>query len=94
MNFVEKLTNTARRNTSLLCVGLDPDPQRMPENVSVAEFNRAIIEATSDLACAYKLNFAFYEALGDDGMSILKQTRNFIPDDIPVIGDAKRGDQR
>jgi len=64
----------------------------MPENVSVAEFNRAIIEATSDLVCAYKLNFAFYEALGDDGMSILKQTRDFIPGDIPVIGDAKRGD--
>ena len=92
MTFIEKLTNSMRKNSSLLCVGLDPDQERMPENVSVAEFNRAIIETTSDLACAYKLNFAFYEALGDDGMSILKQTRNSIPDDIPVIGDAKRGD--
>ncbi|KPK24179.1 MAG: hypothetical protein AMJ70_02545 [Dehalococcoidia bacterium SG8_51_3] len=92
MTFIEKLTNSMRKNGSLLCVGLDPDQEKMPGNISVAEFNRAIIEATSDLACAYKLNFAFYEALGDDGMSILKQTRNFIPDNIPVIGDAKRGD--
>jgi orotidine-5'-phosphate decarboxylase len=64
----------------------------MPQKASVAEFHKAIIETTADLVCAYKLNFAFYEALGDDGMSILKQTKNFIPDDIPVIGDAKRGD--
>ena len=92
MLFIEKLTGATRKNHSLLCIGLDPDQEKMPEKVSVAEFNRAIIEATSDLVCAYKLNFAFYEALGDDGPSILKQTRNFIPDDIPVIGDAKRGD--
>jgi len=92
VTFIEKLTGATKKNQSLLCVGLDPDSNKMPENVSVAEFNRAIIEATSDLVCAYKLNFAFYEALGDDGMSILKQTRGFIPDAIPAIGDAKRGD--
>ena len=92
MNFVEKLTGATRKNHSLVCVGLDPDREKMPENVSVPDFSRAIIEATADLVCAYKLNFAFYEALGDDGMGILKQTRNFIPEDIPVIGDAKRGD--
>jgi len=73
-------------------VGLDPDQEKIPENVSVPEFNRAIIEATADLVCAYKINFAFYEALGDDGMNILKETKSFIPGDIPVIGDAKRGD--
>ncbi len=92
MTFIDKLTRAMRKNNSLLCIGLDPDRDRMPENVSVIDFNRGIIEATSDLVCAYKLNFAFYEALGDDGMSILKKTRSFIPDDIPVIGDAKRGD--
>jgi len=92
MTFIDKLTKAMRKNNSLLCIGLDPDRNRMPENVPVTDFNRAIIESTSDLVCAYKLNFAFYEALGDDGMSILKQTRSFIPDDIPVIGDAKRGD--
>jgi orotidine-5'-phosphate decarboxylase len=92
VNFVEKLTGATRKNHSLVCVGLDPDREKMPEGVSVPDFSRAIIEATADLVCAYKINFAFYEALGDDGMSILKKTKNFIPDDIPVIGDAKRGD--
>jgi orotidine-5'-phosphate decarboxylase len=92
VNFIEKLTKAARKNRSLLCVGLDPDPGLMPDKVSVLEFNRSIIEATSDLVCAYKLNFAFYEALADEGTATLKDTIKYIPDDIPVIGDAKRGD--
>jgi len=64
----------------------------MPDNVGVFEFNKAIIDATSDLVCAYKPNFAFYEALGNEGLDALKQTVKHIPDNIPVIGDAKRGD--
>ncbi|MCD6452715.1 MAG: orotidine-5'-phosphate decarboxylase [Dehalococcoidales bacterium] len=91
MNFNQKLTGAVRRNNSRLCVGLDPDPERMPRDLGVLEFNRAIIEATSDLVCAYKPNFAFYEAL-DSGFNILKDTIEYIPDNIPVIGDAKRGD--
>jgi len=92
VNFIEKLTNATRKNKSLLCVGLDPDPARMPGEVGIFEFNKAIIEATSDLVCAYKLNLAFYEAQGDEGLDALKRTIKCIPDDIPVIGDAKRGD--
>ncbi|MFC1952121.1 orotidine-5'-phosphate decarboxylase [Chloroflexota bacterium] len=92
MNFVEKLTNTTRKNKSLLCVGLDPDPERMPDGVGVFEFNKAIIEATADLVCAYKPNFAFYEALGNEGLDALRQTVKYVPDNIPVIADAKRGD--
>ena len=92
MNFNEKLITASRRNKSLLCVGLDPDLELMPDKVSVFEFNKAIIEATSDLVCAYKLNLAFYEALGDEGLNALKGTIKYIPDDIPIIGDAKRGD--
>ena len=92
MNFSQKLLNATHKNKSLLCVGLDPDPELMPENIGVFEFNRAIIEATYDLVCAYKLNLAFYEALDDEGLSALKRTVKCIPDDIPVIGDAKRGD--
>ena len=92
MNFNEKLTNIAQKNNSLLCVGLDPDPELVPDKVGVFEFNRAIIEATSDLVCAYKLNLAFYEALEFEGLDALKRTIKYIPDDIPVIGDAKRGD--
>lgn len=91
MDFIEKLANATHKNKSLLCVGLDPDPKLMPQNIGVFEFNQAIIEATSDLVCAYKLNLAFYEAL-DDGLDALKRTIEYIPDDIPVIGDAKRGD--
>jgi orotidine-5'-phosphate decarboxylase len=92
VNFIEKLTNATRKNKSLLCVGLDPDPELMPDRVDVFEFNKAIIDATSDLVCAYKLNLAFYEALDDEGLDALKRTMTHIPNDIPVIGDAKRGD--
>ena len=92
MNFIEKLTKATAKNKSLLCVGLDPDPELMPAGVSVFEFNKAIVEATSDLVCAYKLNFAFYEVLEDEGLDALKRTIRCIPNDIPVIGDAKRGD--
>lgn len=92
MNFIEKLNNAVQKNNSLLCVGLDPDPKLIPDNTGIFEFNQAIIEATADLVCAYKPNLAFYEALGDDGFDALKRTVEFIPDNIPVIGDAKRGD--
>ena len=89
--FADKLLAAAERNRSLLCVGLDPDPARMPV-ADVAEFNRAIIEATADLVCAYKPNMAFYEAFGIPGLEALRATLDAIPDWIPVISDAKRGD--
>ncbi len=89
--FADKLLAAAERNRSLLCVGLDPDPARMPV-ADVAEFNRAIIEATADLVCAYKPNLAFYEAFGPPGLDALRATLDAIPDWIPVIADAKRGD--
>ncbi len=92
MNFIEKLSRATQKNRSLVCVGLDPDPELMPEKVRIFEFNKAIIDATSDLVCAYKLNFAFYEVLEDEGINALKDSIRYIPRDIPVIGDAKRGD--
>ena len=92
MNFIEKLAGATRKNDSLLCIGLDPDPELMPGKLSILDFNRAIIDATRDLVCAYKLNFAFYEVFGGEGFDILKGTVGYIPDEIPVIGDAKRGD--
>src|SRR4030042_2974279 len=92
MNFLEKLAEACRENHSLLCVGLDPDPALMPPGIGIFEFNKAIIDATCHLVCAYKPNIAFYEALGVDGMDALKRTRTYIPDNIPVIIDAKRGD--
>ena len=91
MDFIAKLLALSRKNTSLLCVGLDPDPEVMPE-VDVLDFNRAIIDATCDLVCAYKPNLAFFEALGTEGFTILEKTIKYIPSEVPIIGDAKRGD--
>ena len=92
MDFLEKLAGAVRKNKSLVCVGLDPDPSLMPEGIGVLDFNRAIIQVTSDFACAYKPNFAFYEALGIEGMIALRETVKSVPANIPVIADAKRGD--
>jgi orotidine-5'-phosphate decarboxylase len=92
MNFIEKVQKASLKNQSLLCVGLDPDPRRMPDHLKVYDFNKSIVEATSDLVCAYKPNIAFYEALGAEGMDALMRTMKIIPSDIPVIVDAKRGD--
>ncbi|MFP3897487.1 MAG: orotidine-5'-phosphate decarboxylase [Anaerolineales bacterium] len=93
MDFWEKLKESIRRRDSLLCVGLDPRPEMIPSRFgSVVDFNRAIIDATADLACVYKPNIAFYEALGEEGMRALRGTLTYIPDDVPVLLDAKRND--
>lgn len=91
MTFFEKLHRATQSNNSLLCVGLDPDPERLPVK-DVLSFNRAIIDATQDVVCAYKPNLAFYEALGPEGLTILQRTCEHIPRHIAVIGDGKRGD--
>jgi len=93
MNFWRKLEASIAKRDSLLCVGLDPVPALVPDKYSsIAEFGKAIVEATRDLACCFKPNIAFYEALGEEGMAALKATLACIPEDIPVILDAKRGD--
>ena len=87
-------------NDSLLCVGLDPDLSRLPAplrhetNVTraIVAFNAGIIEATSDLAYAYKPNLAFYMAHGVPGLLALEETRRLIPRHIPALLDAKVGD--
>jgi orotidine-5'-phosphate decarboxylase len=89
--FFAKLREASEYNRSLLCVGLDPQPSLLPEK-DVAAFNRAIIEATADLACCYKPNLAFYEAMGPSGLEVLQLTVEAIPRRLPVIADAKRGD--
>ncbi len=97
MTFLEKLLNASRRNQSLICIGLDPEYTRLPLHLlnqpdPILAFNRAIIESTADLVCAYKPNLAFYEALGPAGLTMLQETLQLIPPHIPIIGDAKRGD--
>jgi orotidine-5'-phosphate decarboxylase len=95
--FVEKLQQATQSNNSLLCIGLDPDPNRIPSHLgsgahAVVAFNKAIIRATKDIACAYKPNLGFYTLYGHDGIRALQETRRAIPDHIPVILDAKVGD--
>jgi orotidine-5'-phosphate decarboxylase len=97
MTFREKLIAIQRKQDSLVCVGLDTDPQLLPSHLrnsaaGVLEFNRRIIEATQDLVCAFKPNLAFYEALGPRGWDILSETLALIPREVVTIGDGKRGD--
>ncbi len=89
--FADKLAKAGRRNSSFLCVGLDPDPALMP-HPHVPSFLQEIVQATADLVCAYKPNLAFFEALGTGGMQTLLESLRSVPDDIPIIADAKRGD--
>ena len=90
-SFNIKLRNVIEQNQSLLCVGLDPDPNITPLK-DIFEFNRDIIDSTQNLVCAYKPNIAFYSAQGIDGYKALEKTLNHIPNHIPVIGDSKLGD--
>lgn len=90
--------HAAQESNSMLCVGLDTEMDRIrnlpldPANDPQAEFNRAIVQATQDLVCAYKPNLAFYESRGAAGWSALEETLALIPPEVPVILDAKRGD--
>ncbi|MCL4458370.1 MAG: orotidine-5'-phosphate decarboxylase [Chloroflexi bacterium] len=95
--FVDKLLQLSRKNKSWLCVGLDVDLDLLPKGVLAHEdpvftFNKAIIDATVDVVCAYKPNLAFYEALGISGLEALQRTLRYIPAEIPTIADAKRND--
>lgn len=93
------LIDAIRSKGSLLCVGLDTEPHLVPEHFRqeshpVRAFNEAIVEVTHDLAVAYKLNLAFYEAQGDQGWLDLEATIAYIRSkgDVMIIADAKRGD--
>jgi len=95
--FKEKLKNFIRHKDSLLCIGLDCDIRKIPpflleEEDPLYTFNKEIIEATADLAIAFKPNIAFYEALGAAGWHLLEKTLQLIPGDCLIIADAKRGD--
>jgi len=97
MTFAQKLRSVQQNNDSLLCIGLDTDPGKIPGVLSASgdplyEFNRQIIEATQDLVCAYKINLAFYEAAGERGWQTVHRTLACIPRHMISIGDGKRGD--
>jgi orotidine-5'-phosphate decarboxylase len=97
MSFTQRLREIQTKQNSLLCIGLDVDVEKIPVHLqsgknSVLEFNRQIIEATHDLVCAYKPNLAFYEVMGERGLTALRETLKLIPKTVVTIGDAKRGD--
>lgn len=92
MSFIDRLRAAQTERDSWLCVGLDPTLDLIPKGVSVVDFGRAIIDATSEFACAYKMNLAFYLAYGAEGLQALQDTVAHVPDDIPTILDAKFGD--
>ncbi|MFN5642838.1 MAG: orotidine-5'-phosphate decarboxylase [Sphingobacteriales bacterium] len=80
-----------------LCVGLDTDPDKLPGHLKshadgIYEFNKQIIDATLDHCVSYKINTAFYEALGAKGWAIMERTVAYIPSTHLIIADAKRGD--
>lgn len=100
MSFQSRLGEISKKHDSLLCIGLDSDVSKLPSHLAGLDnaqfaFNKAVIDATHDLVCAYKPNSAFYEAYGVKGIVQLKLTVEYIrhvDPDIQIIYDAKRGD--
>jgi uridine monophosphate synthetase len=103
MSFYEKLNRAIARNHTLLFVGLDPNPEMMPSKYSnlgdtkslinsLRDWLQFVIAATADLVCAYKPTLGFYEAFGAEGLELLAQILVSIPEQIPIILDAKHGD--
>lgn len=93
----QQLIKQIREKKSFLCVGLDSDIKKIPKHLleyddPIYEFNKQIIDSTKQYCIAYKPNIAFYECMGSSGWDSLKKTVDYIPDDIFVIADAKRGD--
>jgi orotidine-5'-phosphate decarboxylase len=93
----QHLVEQIRSKQSYLCVGLDTDITKIPQHLlaepdPVFAFNKAIIDATQDLCVSYKINTAFYEAMGLKGWMAMEKTLNYIPKNIFTIADAKRGD--
>lgn len=98
--FVDRLSAIQQKKQSILCIGIDPDPEKLPRHLvsekslpeAVLHFCQEIIEATEPYACAFKLNLAFFEILGADGWRVLEETVSSISTETLTIADGKRGD--
>jgi orotidine-5'-phosphate decarboxylase len=91
------LIEQIKQKNSYLCVGLDTDITKIPKHLlqnknAIVDFNKTIIDATKDYCVSYKINTAFYEALGSKGWDVMEETVNYIPSSHLKIADAKRGD--
>lgn len=101
MTFLQKLEETARQSNSTLCVGLDPNLNRIPVHLKekhtdagtrIVQFLKQVIDVTAAHCAAYKPNLGFFEALGASGLQVFEKVIDYIPDDKIIIADAKRGD--
>lgn len=95
--YLERLARRTASVGSVLCLGIDPDPATLPPGFSpdlrgVEAFARLLLEAAAPHAAAVKPNLAFFEAFGAPGLAALERLRGAVPDDLPVVVDAKRGD--
>lgn len=101
MDFTERLKLAVRNADSCLCVGLDPNLDRIPESIrneskskpeQVVSFLKTVIDHTRDYCAAYKPNLGFFEALGVSGLEVFQEVISYIPDSKIVVADIKRGD--
>jgi orotidine-5'-phosphate decarboxylase len=98
MDFRERLQKSIHDHDSLVCVGLDVDKEKLPDFLFESstqpyrEFCKHIIDETKEVACAYKLNSAFFEAIGTNGFKIMEDVISYIPKNTIVIVDGKRND--
>ena len=97
LSFNDRLNMLISNKSSLLCIGLDPVVDRLPSHLKykrnpLLTFNREIVEATKDLAVAYKANMAFYEIEGQNGLEALNDLETMMSKEVLLILDGKRGD--
>jgi orotidine-5'-phosphate decarboxylase len=95
--YLERLAARSAATGTVLCLGLDPDPEALPAGfgadlAGIERFSRLLIEAAGPYAAALKPNLAFFEAYGSAGLAALERIRAAAPADLPLIADAKRGD--
>lgn len=100
MDYKTKLNSAITRKQSVLCIGIDPDPELIPafflngqsESQAVYQFCASLIAHTQEFTAAYKINTAYFEALGSAGFKIMFDVAKLIPPECILIADAKRGD--
>ncbi len=95
--YLERLGARSRKTGTVLCLGLDPDPETLPAGfgrdlAGLERFAALLLEAAVPYAAAVKPNLAFFEAFGSAGLAALERLRASLPADLPVVADAKRGD--
>jgi len=95
--YLDRLAERSAKVSSCLCLGIDPDPATLPTGfvagiAGIARFAELLLDAAAPYAAAVKANLAFFEAYGSDGIAALERLRSRIPEDVPFIADAKRGD--